>query len=58
MVGKVAQACTAGVVRFDCLPTPTAVPFHAALGFLPLGEVDVPVRPGNIFPAVRMVCEL
>ena len=58
MVGKVAQACTAGVARFDCLSTRTAVPFHAALGFLPLGEVDVPLRPGINFPAVRMVCEL
>jgi len=53
-----AQARDAGVRRLDCLSTRTAVPFYAAIGFVAMGEVEVPLRPGISFPAVRMVCEL
>jgi GNAT superfamily N-acetyltransferase len=49
-----ADAAAAGVRRMDCLATHTAVPFYAALGFAVLGPVEVPLRPGIAFPAVRM----
>ena len=54
MVRAMAQAAAAGVVRLDCLATRTAVPFYAAIGFVALGEVEVPLRAGIGFPAVRM----
>jgi GNAT superfamily N-acetyltransferase len=50
-----AQAGGRGVRRLDCLATRTAVPFYAALGFQDRGAVDVALRPGIVFPAVRMV---
>lgn len=54
-----AQARAAGVTRLDCLSTRTAVPFYASLGFVAQpGEVEVPLRPGIAFPAVRMTCAL
>jgi GNAT superfamily N-acetyltransferase len=49
------QARAAGVWRLDCLSTRTAVPFYASLGFREMGAVDVALRPGILFPAVRMV---
>lgn len=52
------QAREAAIVRLDCLSTRTAVPFYAALGFRSLGDVDVALRPGIVFPAVKMVCDL
>ena len=48
----------AGVARMECLSTRTAVPFYAAMGFSSAGSVDVPLRPGIVFPAVQMVCDL
>ncbi len=57
MARVMAQAAGAGVARLDCLSTRTAVPFYAALGFRALGPVEVPLRPGIGFPAVRMVRE-
>ena len=48
----------AGVRRLDCQSTLTAVPFYAALGFRPIGEIEIQLRPGIVFPAVRMVAEL
>jgi GNAT superfamily N-acetyltransferase len=53
-----AQAAEAGMQRLDCLSTRTAVPFYAALGFVTLGPVEVALRPGIAFPAVRMNCDL
>lgn len=50
-----AQARAAGVERLDCLSTRTAVPFYASAGFTALGEVEVRLREGIGFPAVRMV---
>ena len=50
-----AQAGAAGMRRLDCLATRTAVPFYAALGFQEQGLVDVPLRPGIVFPAIRML---
>ena len=49
------QAREAGVQRLDCLSTRTAVPFYANLGFREMGALEVPLRPGIVFPAVRMV---
>jgi GNAT superfamily N-acetyltransferase len=54
MARVMAQAAGAGVRRLDCLSTRTAVPFYGALGFRALGPVEVPLRPGIVFPAVRM----
>jgi GNAT superfamily N-acetyltransferase len=53
-----AQAGAAGMRRLDCLATRTAVPFYAALGFQEQGLVDVPLRPGIVFPAIRMLRQL
>ena len=58
MQRAMAQARAAGITRLDCLSTRTAVPFYAFLGFQASGEVEVPLRPGIGFPAVRMVCDL
>ncbi len=52
------QALDRGIRRLNCLSTRTAVPFYAALGFSRLGAVDVALRPGIVFPAVRMECDL
>ena len=52
------DAARAGVRRMECLSTRTAVPFYAALGFRALGETEVPLAPGIVFPAVRMLVDL
>ena len=52
------DAAAEGIRRLDCLSTRTAVPFYEAMGFRALGPVDVPLRPGIVFPAVRMRCDL
>jgi hypothetical protein len=31
------------------------VPFYAALGFRRIEEIDIPLAPGIVFPAVRMM---
>lgn len=54
----VADAARAGVLRLECLSTRTAVPFYTALGFRVVGPTDVPLQPGNVFPAVRMIADL
>ena len=51
-------ALGAGVTRMECLSTRTAVPFYAAIGFRVLGSVDVPLRAGIVFPAVRMIRDM
>ena len=43
-----------GIVAMDCLSTRTAVPFYASVGFRVVAPVDVPLRPGIVFPAIRM----
>lgn len=52
------DAWAEGVVRLDCLSTRTAVPFYRALGFRPVGAVDVPLAPAVVFPALRMIADL
>ena len=51
----VAQAGADGVAWLDCLATRTAVPFYMQMGFQAQGLVDVPLRPGIVFPAIRML---
>lgn len=50
-----AEAAGQGVTQLECLSTLTAVPFYAALGFAVLGPIEIGLRPGITFPAVRML---
>jgi GNAT superfamily N-acetyltransferase len=54
----IVDALREGVRWLDCLSTRTAVPFYEALGFRVLHEVEVPLRPGILFPAVRMMRQI
>ncbi len=54
----IVDALRAGVHWLDCLSTRTAVPFYASLGFRVLHEVEVGLRPGILFPAVRMMRQI
>lgn len=59
MAEVLGAARIAGVRRMECLSTRTAVPFYAAQGFVVMGaEVDVPLGPGIVFPAVPMQRQL
>ncbi len=49
-----AEAGAVGVTLLACQATRTAVPFYQAMGFSVLGPVEVPLRPGISFPAIRM----
>ena len=49
------EAAAAGITAMDCLSTRTAVPFYASMGFAALGRVEIALRPGISFPAVRML---
>jgi GNAT superfamily N-acetyltransferase len=48
------DAKAAGITTMECLSTRTAVPFYTNLGFEVMGPVDVLLRAGIVFPAVRM----
>lgn len=48
------EAAAAGAATIECLSTRTARPFYLALGFTVLEAVQVPLRPGIAFPAIRM----
>ncbi|GGE43933.1 GNAT family N-acetyltransferase [Actibacterium pelagium] len=48
------EAASAGAEWLDCLSTRTAVPFYQSLGFRPMGEVSIDLRPGITFPSVLM----
>lgn len=48
------EAQAAGFTRFDCMATRTAVPFYQAMGFVPLGPVEVTLGPAITFPVVQM----
>lgn len=48
------EAASAGMRILECWSTRNAVPFYAALGFLELGPIDVPLQPGITFPAIEM----
>ena len=56
VLGAIFEAArAAGMAEMECLSTRTAVPFYTSMGFRVLGAVDVPLRPGIVFPAVRMI---
>lgn len=55
MQGIYAAAEAEGVREYECLSTRTAVPFYAAMGFVTVGPVEVPIGQAMRFPAVRMV---
>ncbi|WP_380993772.1 GNAT family N-acetyltransferase [Sedimentitalea sp. HM32M-2] len=48
------EAREAGMVRMECWSTRTAEPFYAALGFVTRGPMEIELRPGIAFPALRM----
>ena len=48
------QAAGTGMRGMTALSTRTAVAFYTALGFEMIDEAEVPLRPGIVFPAVRM----
>jgi len=54
----VAESGSVGVSVLDCLATRTAVPFYKAMGFVTLGAVEIALREGISFPAVRMLRRL
>jgi N-acetylglutamate synthase-like GNAT family acetyltransferase len=54
----VADAARAGVRRMECLSTRTAVTFYQSLGFTVVGPTEVPLQPGIVFPAYRMLADL
>jgi len=54
----ISDALRHGVKWLDCLSTRTAVPFYQALGFRVLHESEVGLRPGIVFPAVRMMRQI
>jgi len=47
-------ARAAGVGLLDCQSTLTAVPFYKAMGFHEIGPIEITLRPGIRFSAVRM----
>jgi GNAT superfamily N-acetyltransferase len=52
------DAAGEGMRWLDCLSTWTAVPFYASLGFRSIRDVEITLRPGIIFPAMRMLADL
>jgi GNAT superfamily N-acetyltransferase len=58
MAEVMADACAEGIAWLDCLATRTAVPFYRALGFRELYPTDITLRPGIVFPAIRMMRDL
>jgi len=55
MARTIANAKGKGVGALDCLSTHSAVPFYKACGFDEVGAIDVHLRPGIVFGAVRMM---
>ncbi len=53
-----ADARAEGLGWLDCLSTRTAVPFYRALGFRELYPTEITLRPGIVFPAIRMMRDL
>lgn len=51
-------AASAGITQLLAQSTLTAEPFYQACGFRSLGEINVPLGPGIVFPAVKMSLEL
>lgn len=51
-------AAASGITCLECWSTRTAEPFYAAMGFVTQGAIDIELRPGIIFPALRMSMRL
>ncbi|MEM1362705.1 MAG: GNAT family N-acetyltransferase [Pseudomonadota bacterium] len=49
------QAVAQGVKLMNCDATITAEPFYTAMGYERSGEIAIALRPGIVFPAVRMI---
>lgn len=45
----------AGITALKCQSTRTAVPFYKAMGFTVLDACEIDLRPGIVFPAIRML---
>lgn len=43
-----------GIAHLLCFATRTAVPFYEAMGFATIGPMEMTLRPGIVFPAIRM----
>lgn len=50
-----AEVRAAGLTRLEVYASLNAEGFYAAMGFLPVARVAVPLRPGVVFPSVRML---
>ncbi len=50
----VQDAKATGVTQMACQSTLTAEPYYAAMGFMRLRPISVPLRPGIEFPAIAM----
>ena len=48
------NAKAVGIEAMHCDATRTAVPFYQSMGFVALGQIEIPLRAGINFPAVRM----
>lgn len=63
-IGRAVMATVFETARADgqrmlaCQSTRTAEPFYTAMGFRRLGAVEVPLRPGIVFPAIEMIKRL
>ncbi|WP_309664357.1 GNAT family N-acetyltransferase [Tabrizicola sp.] len=58
MTGVMQDAAAFGLRWLECQATLTAVPFYTAMGFRALHPIQVPLGPGIVFPAVRMIADL
>jgi predicted N-acetyltransferase YhbS len=55
MTAVMTDAADAGVTGLECLSTLTARAFYENLGFRATGAINVALRPGIDFPAIRMI---
>ncbi|MDV4146051.1 GNAT family N-acetyltransferase [Shimia sp. FJ5] len=51
---SLASAREFGMERLHCMSTRTAQSFYHAMGFKPVGEIELTLAPGVYFPAVQM----
>lgn len=49
------QAVRQGIKLMNCDATLTAEPFYSTMGYERSGEIAVQLRPGIVFPAIRMI---
>lgn len=56
LFGACRKAAAPGTT-FECYSTRTAVSFYAALGFRPIGTIDIPMEADLAFPSIHMIRE-